>query len=94
MAKTGSQIEGWWVWFQGGWGDTARRFKTREDALEWTPNLKGQGYLGKRVVMRVAFAPGGESIDAPWSHDPPELFDGPETEAEARKRIVEGLKKK
>jgi hypothetical protein len=91
---SGGKIEGWWVWFLAGDARTARRFETKEDALAWQPNTKGQTYLRSKVVMRVSFqSPQGRERYEPWSHDSPEFHPGPETEQEAYARIAKELTK-
>jgi hypothetical protein len=95
MAKRGTAIEGWWAWFQAGDSRTARRFETREDALEWQPNTKGQVWLREKVIMRVSMqAAINRPWNHPWSNDPIELHPGPETVEEAYARIARELKQK
>jgi hypothetical protein len=93
MAVRGTLIEGWWAWFTRGDSRTARRFETKENALEWQPNPKGQYWLGQKVVMRVSFQP-AKGAAHPWSNDWVEFHPGPETEAEAYARMAKELKLK
>jgi hypothetical protein len=95
MAVRGTEIEGWWAWFTRGDARTARRFKTKEAALEWQPNPKGMAWLGQKMVMRVSIQPAKRLREHhPWSYDPPERFPGPETESQAYHRVARELTKK
>jgi hypothetical protein len=89
----GSLIEGYWRWFSNTGARHARRFASRDAAIEDTPNLKGLTFLGNRIIMRVAFAP-AEGTVAPWSYDTPEVFPGPETSDEYLDRVQKELQEK
>jgi hypothetical protein len=67
--KSGSRIDGYWVWWPFHGSEHARRFKALEDAQAYLPikkdNKGRQLPLGIRRIIRVAWDP--KKID--WSYD-------------------------
>jgi len=61
--KSGSKIEGFWVFFPSHGGEHARRFENLEDAQAYIPikkqNKQRKIPLGERWIMRVAWTKKG-----------------------------------
>jgi hypothetical protein len=80
----------WWVWYTGGDDTDLVTFDSEAVAKGYQADPTGRMFLGQKVMLRFVFDPLAHkrTKGAPlFTYDGPFLYDGPETQEEAHRRL-------